>query len=214
MDEDLAIINSNTRSEKIKKFFLKFKKIIIIFIILFIISLISFFFYTELKKREKIKTSNLFNSTIINYSEINKIQTTKNLISIINKKDPTYSTLSLYFVIDNNLIEEKNRINTLFDILINSTPLESEIKNLVIYKKALFNADVIDENELLKTLKPVTNSESIWKSHALYLVAEYFYFKNEKQKSKDFFNQIINSKDANSDILQKAQKRLSRDLSD
>ena len=214
MDEDLAIINSNTRSEKIKKFFLKFKKIIIIFIILSIISLISFFFYTELKKREKIKTSNLFNSTIINYSEINKIQTTKNLISIINKKDPTYSTLSLYFVIDNNLIEEKNRINTLFDILINSTPLESEIKNLVIYKKALFNADVIDENELLKTLKPVTNSESIWKSHALYLVAEYFYFKNEKQKSKDFFNQIINSKDANSDILQKAQKRLSRDLSD
>ncbi len=214
MDEDLAIINSNTRSEKIKKFFLKFKKIIIFFIILSFISLISFFFYTELKKREKIKTSNLFNSTIINYSEINKIQTTKNLINIINKKDPTYSTLSLYFVIDNNLIEEKNRINTLFDILINSTPLESEIKNLVIYKKALFNADVIDENELLKTLKPVTNSESIWKSHALYLIAEYFYFKNEKQKSKDFFNQIINSKDANSDILQKAQKRLSRDLSD
>tara|TARA_S200000501_G_scaffold366823_1_gene402275 strand:- start:318 stop:962 length:645 start_codon:yes stop_codon:yes gene_type:complete len=214
MDEDLAIINSNTRSEKIKKFFLKFKKIIIIFITISIISLISFFFYTELKKREKIKISNLFNSTIINYSEINKIQTTKNLISIINKKDPTYSTLSLYFVIDNNLIEEKNRINTLFDILINSTPLESEIKNLVIYKKALFNADVIDENELLKTLKPVTNSESIWKSHALYLIAEYFYFKNEKQKSKDFFNQIINSKDANSDILQKAQKRLSRDLSD
>mgnify|MGYP001413086954 FL=1 len=214
MDEDLAIINSNTRSEKIKKFFFKFKNIIIIFITISIISLISFFFYTELKKREKIKISNLFNSTIINYSEINKIQTTKNLISIINKKDPTYSTLSLYFVIDNNLIEEKNRINTLFDILINSTPLESEIKNLVIYKKALFNADVIDENELLKTLKPVTNSESIWKSHALYLIAEYFYFKNEKQKSKDFFNQIINSKDANSDILQKAQKRLSRDLSD
>ncbi|MBD1135196.1 hypothetical protein IDH21_02215 [Pelagibacterales bacterium SAG-MED47] len=214
MDEDLAIINTNTRNEKIKKFFLKYKKIFTIFITVSIVSLISFFLYTEFKKREKIKISNLFNSTIINYSKINKIQTTKNLINIINKKDPTYSTLSLYFVIDNKLIEEKKRINLLFDILINSTPLESEIKNLVIYKKALFNVDNIEENELLKTLKPITNSESIWKPHALYLIAEYFYFKDEKQKSKDFFNQIINSNNANSDILQKAQKRLSRDLSD
>ena len=64
----------------------------------------------------------------------------------------------------------------------------NEIKNLIIFKKALFNSDCVSENELLKILNPVINSESIWKSHSLYLLAEFFYSKNEKQKSKEFFN--------------------------
>ena len=45
-------------------------------------------------------------------------------------------------------------------------------------------------------------------------MAEYFYSKNEKQKAKDFFNQIVSTQNANQDILLEAKKRLSRDLSD
>ena len=37
---------------------------------------------------------------------------------------------------------------------------------------------------------------------------------DQKQKSKEFFNQIANLEDANSDIKAEAQKRLKRDLSD
>ena len=81
-------------------------------------------------------------------------------------------------------------------------------------RKALFNADQSNENELLDILKPLINSESVWKSHALYLMAEFFYSKNEKQKSKEFFNQIIILDNANDDIARKAQKRLNRDLSE
>ena len=99
-------------------------------------------------------------------------------------------------------------------MLIDETKLESEIKNLIIYKKALYNADQIDENNLLEMLNPLINSESIWKSHALYILAEYFYAKNEKQKSKEFFSKIINTINANQDIVREAQKRLNRDLSD
>ena len=99
-------------------------------------------------------------------------------------------------------------------MLIDETNLESEIKNLIIYKKALYNADQIDENNLLEMLNPLINSESIWKSHALYILAEYFYAKNEKQKSKEFFSKIINTINANQDIVREAQKRLNRDLSD
>ena len=66
----------------------------------------------------------------------------------------------------------------------------------------------LDENELLEILNPLINSESVWKSHALYLVAEYFYSKNEKQKSKEFFNQILNLENANQDILKKHKKDL------
>ena len=156
----------------------------------------------------------MYNSIIIEYDDTKKIKSAENLIEIINKKDPTYSLLSLYFIIDNNLISDKNQINTLFDILINETSLDKEIENLVIYKKGLFNADEINENELLSILNPLIKSESIWKSHALYLLAEFFYPKNEKQKSKDFFNQILNLKNSNPDILKEAQKRLNRDLSD
>ena len=133
---------------------------------------------------------------------------------IIEDKNSTYSPLALYYLIDENLIKDKNEINYLFDVLINKTSLDYEIKNLIIYKKALFNADTTNENELLNILNPVINSKSIWKSHGLYLLAEYFYSKNEKQKSKEFFNQILNTKNANTDIIKETQKRLNRDLSE
>ena len=214
MDEDIEIINTNTRSEKIKNFFIDNKKILLSIIVVIILSLLIFFGYSEFKKNQKIKLSNLYNSIIIEYDDTKKIEAAENLIQIVNKKDPTYSLLSLYFIIDNNLISDKNQINTLFDILIKETSLDKEIKNLVIYKKGLFNADEVNENELLSILNPLIKSESIWKSHALYLLAEFFYSKNEKQKSKDFFNQILNLKNSNPDILKEAQKRLNRDLSD
>jgi hypothetical protein len=98
--------------------------------------------------------------------------------------------------------------------LIEQVSLEKEIKNLVIYKKALFNADQAQESDMLNILNPLINSKSVWKSHALYLMAEYFYAKDQKQKSKEFFNQIANLEDANPDIKLQAQKRLNRDLSE
>ena len=214
MDEDISIINSNTRNEKIKNFFLNNKKKLSVFFILIVILLISFFGYGEFKDYQRQKVSNLFYSTIIDYEESKKERTIKKLIEIIELKDPTYSPLSLYYILDNDLISDTNQINSMFNILIDKTSLEKEIKNLIIYKKGLYNADQISENELLEILNPIIRSESVWSSHALYLLAEYFYSKNQKQKSKEFFNQIINSKKSNPDIVIEAQKRLNRDLSD
>ena len=133
---------------------------------------------------------------------------------VVENRDTTYSPLALYFLIDNNLLENQKEINDLFDILINKTSLEKEIKNLIIYKKALYNADSSNEQQLLDILNPLLNSKSVWKSHALHLIAEFFYSKGEKQKSKEFFNEILNTENANQDIIKEAQKRLNRDLSD
>ncbi len=212
MDEEIAIIDNNTRREKIKKFIVQNKKLLLYSFCFLIILAIIFFVFVEYKKNIKIKISNNYNSTIIDYSSNNRDQTVSNLIDIINERDPTYSPLSLYFIIDNNLITDKKKINNLFDTVINEISLEKEIKNLIIYKKALFYADEVEENILLDMLKPLINSESIWRSHALYLVAEYFYSKNEKQKSKEFFQQIISIENANEDIIKEAQKRLNKDL--
>ena len=101
-----------------------------------------------------------------------------------------------------------------FDILINDTSLDSEINNLIIYKKALYNADNAQESDLLNMLNPLINSKSVWKSHSLYLMAEYFYANNQKQKAKEFFNQIIALENSNPDIRLQAEKRLNRDLSE
>ena len=214
MDEDLSIINTNTRNEKIKNFFVNNKNKIILGIIILIIIIAGVFIYDKYLINKKKDISDSYNSIIIDYSEKTKEKTASNLIEIINKKDPTYSPLSLYFIIDNNLVRDQSRINSLFDILINDTSLDSEINNLIIYKKALYNADNAQESDLLNMLNPLINSKSVWKSHSLYLMAEYFYANNQKQKAKEFFNQIIALENSNPDIRLQAEKRLNRDLSE
>tara|TARA_B110000263_G_scaffold82307_1_gene72002 strand:- start:392 stop:1036 length:645 start_codon:yes stop_codon:yes gene_type:complete len=214
MDEDTAIINKNTRNEKIINFFVNNTKKIIIVISVIVLIIFGYFIYEDLKKKNKIKLANKYNLAIIKFVSGDKIKVENELIDIVNKKDKTYSPLALYFLIDNNIINENNKINELFDIVINETSLEEEIKNLVIYKKALFNSDFESENNLIQILNPVINSDSAWKSHALYLMAEYFYYKNQKQKSKEFFNKILTLENSNQNIKIESQKRLNRDFSD
>ena len=67
---------------------------------------------------------------------------------------------------------------------------------------------------MIQILNPVINSDSAWKSHALYLMAEYFYYKNQRQKSKEFFNKILTLENTNPNIKIETQKRLNRDFSD
>jgi hypothetical protein len=214
MDEEISIINSNSRSEKVRNFFVNNKNKIISLVVILIVVLVGAFSFEKYQTNKKKEISNKFNSTTISYSEKTKELTAKKLVEIINEQNPTYSPLALYFIIDNQLISNDSEINSYFDILIDEISLDKEIKNLVIYKKALFNADQAQESELLNMLNPLIKSESVWKSHALYLMAEYFYSKDQKQKSKEFFNQIVSLENSNSDIKLQAEKRLNRDLSD
>ena len=212
MDEEIAIIDSNTSNEKIKKFFINNRKKVIIFLSFIIIGFTGYFSLNEIKESNKIKLGSKFNLVTISYNETTKQKTIDELIDIINQNDVTYSPLALYFLLDNNLIKSNTKTNKLYDEIINVTNLEKEIKNLIIYKKALFNSNFTTENDLLKILNPIINSESIWKSHALYLLAEFFYSKNEKQKAKEFFNQILILSNSNSVVKTESQKRLNRDF--
>jgi len=136
------------------------------------------------------------------------------MIEIVYSKDKTYSPLALYFLLDNNIINSKEKINRLFDIIINDINLDKEIKNLIIYKKALFNSNHVSENDLLKILNPLINSDNIWKSHALFLLGEYFFSKNENQKAKEFFEKIIILEKSSPKIKLEAQRRIQRDFSE
>ena len=212
MDEEITIIDSNTRNERIRNFFINNKKKLIITVSIILVIIIGYLSFEKSKERTKIKLANQYNLALIDLNPDNKQKTINEMVHVIKSNDATYSPLALYHLLDNNLLENNEEINTLFNELIEKTNLENEIKNLIIYKKALFNSDFVSENELLKILNPVINSESIWKSHALYLLAEFFYSKGEKQKAKEFFNQILVLPNASSTIKAESQKRLNRDL--
>ncbi len=212
MDEEISIINSNTRNEKIKNFFINNKKFIFIILSSFFLIALIYFGYKEIQDRNVKTLAEKYNNILINFEYSNKENFKKQLIEIIDEKDSTYSPLALYFIIDNEIEESKEEINKFFDILINEVDLNDEIKNLIIYKKGLFNADFENENNLLKILRPVINSDSVWKSHALYLLAEFFLNQNQKQKAKDFYNQILNYEKSNENIVIEAQKRLKNEF--
>jgi len=214
MDEEIAIIDNKTRREKIINFFLKNKKKLILIIAILVLIPLIFFSYQIYKNKNKQWIANKYNSTIINFEGGDKLKAVEIMKEIINDKDPTYSPLALYFLIDNNIQVSNEETNKFFDIIIDEVKLKKEIKNLVIYKKALFNSEFTDENSLITILNPLINSESIWTSHALYLVAEYFYFKNEKQKSKEFYERIISLDNADENILRNVQKKLNRNFSE
>ena len=214
MDEDIAAINTNTRNERIINFFLNNKKKLIILLSIIILLIFSYFAFEEISKIKKENLANKYNSSTINYISGNNNNIENQMIEIINFKDKTYSPLALYFLLDNNIINSREKINGLFDILIEETKLDKEIKNLIIYKKGLYNSDYETENNLLKILNPLINSKSIWKSHSLYLLAEYFFSKNEKQKAKEFFEKIITLENSNPQIKLEAQKRIQRDFSE
>ena len=208
MDEEIEIINTNTRIEKLKNFLIAKRKQLITSLILIILILISFFGYQEFKSSSKEKLANKFNSIVTNFETGKKENINNNLIEIINTKDKTYSPLAFFFLQDKGLITSSDEINSYFDLLINEVSLDKEIKNLTIYKKGLFNSDFLDENQLLDILNPVIKSESIWKPQAMYLMAEFYLAKNQKQKSKDFFEQIMNIENVSPKIKLEVQRRL------
>ena len=213
MSEDIEIINQNTRNEKIKYFFKKnFKKLIASFVLILII-LFSYFGYQEYKKKSKLKIAEIYNQITLKEVTTENTSDIEQLIEIIKTKDPIYSALSLYFIIEKDLINDRKEINNFFDFVINSQE-EKEIRNLIIYKKGMYNADINSENELLEILNPILKSNSVWKSHALLLMADFFENKNNLMKSKEFLKEITNSKTASNEIRVEAERRLKRNFSD
>ena len=96
------------------------------------------------------------------------------LKEVIFANDSTYSTLCFFLIINQNLITDDKQISDLYDHLLENNKFDDEIRNLLLYKKALFTSNFVNESELLETIKPLLNNETLWKSHALLLLGDYF----------------------------------------
>ena len=153
MDEDISIINNETRKEKIINFFLNNKKKLISIIVILVLTPLSFYSYQIYKAGNKEQLADKYNSAVINYENGDKSKVSKIMKEIINDKDQTYSPLALYFLIDNNIISDRNKINELFDIVINETNLEKEIKSIGTYKSTINLHSEIQANILIEVEK-------------------------------------------------------------
>ena len=213
MDEDIAIVNENTRISLIKNFFKNNSKNIAISALFIIAIVISFFAYDEIKKRKKEKIAVDYNRIIFNTDKYNQNDIKNEMIKIINEKVDTYSTLALYHLIDNNLIDDQNTISDLFDKVI-SINKDDELRNLIVFKKALYFSDKYTESKMLEILNPLLNSESIWKQHAFLLMGDYYFHKKQYSKSKEFLEKITQLSDVNPKIKLDVERRLNRDFNE
>ena len=80
----------------------------------------------------------------------------------------------------------------LFDHLLENNKFDKEIRNLLLYKKALYKSNYVDELKLLEEIKPLLNNkESVWRAHALLLLGDFYFSKKEYIKAKIFISEIF-----------------------
>jgi predicted negative regulator of RcsB-dependent stress response len=185
---------SNDTFQNKSKIFLQknFKNLIILLTILILI-LFSYFFYKDVQKKNDIKISESYTQATIQFKEKKEDQAKKLLENIINKKHKFYSPLALYFIIDNSLEADSLKISNFFDIILSINSIDKENLNLIKIKKAIFLFNLGDEENIIKTLNPIINSESVWRNIAIKLISDYFLSKNQKIKA-DEYNQLLNEK--------------------
>ena len=197
-----------TKKSKLKKFYEVNKILIFSVISILVIAIASISFYSETKEKKKILISDKYLAAKV-YLENGDRNEVKNILkTIIFANDSTYSTLSLFLILNENLIVDQGELSNLFDHVIENNKFEREVKNLIIFKKALFQSNFVSELELLDTVKPLINTETVWKPHALLLLGDYFASKKEYLKAKEFYVQILSLKNLHKELYNQARSQL------
>ena len=197
-----------TKKSKLKKFYEVNKFLIFSVILILIIAIASVSFYSETKEKKKILLSDNYLAAKV-YLENGDRNKVKNILkTIIFANDSTYSTLSLFLILNENLIVDQGELSNLFDHVLENNKFEKEVKNLIIFKKALFQSNFVSELELLDAVKPLINTETVWKPHALLLLGDYFASKKEYLKAKEFYVQILSLKNLHKELYNHARSQL------
>ena len=197
-----------TKKSKLKKFYEVNKILIFSVILILIIATASASIYSEIKKKKKILLSDdyLAAKVYLENGDRNKVENI--LKTIIFANDSTYSPLSLFLILNENLIVDQGELSNLFDHVLENNKFEKEVKNLIIFKKALFQSNFVSELELLDAVKPLINTETVWKPHALLLLGDYFASKKEYLKAKEFYVQILSLKNLHKELYNHARSQL------
>ena len=196
------------KKSKLRKFYETNKILIFSTTLILIIAIASVSFYLEAQeKKKKILSDNYIEAKV--YLENGDNNRAKNILkTVIFADDATYSVLSLFLILNSDLILEQNELSNLFDHVLENNKFEKEVKNLIIFKKALFQSNFVSELELLEALKPLINVETLWKPHALLLLGDYFVSKKEYLKAKEFYVQVLSLKNLHKELYEQARSQL------
>ena len=197
-----------TKKSKLKKFYESNKILIYLFIFILIILFGYFSYYLDNKEKKKILLSKNYVEAKIYLENGNKVEALNLLKNAIFANDATYSTLSFFMILDQNLIKDYDEVTSLFDHLLANNKFDREIRNLLVYKKALLSSDYVNESELLAELKPLLNKETLWRPHALLLLGDYFVSKEEYVKAKEFYIEILSINNLQRDLYDQAKSQL------
>ena len=197
-----------TKKSKLKKIYKSYKILIFSVILIFIISLGAFNYYLETIKKKKILLSENYLQARIYLETGYKNEAINLLRELIFANDRTYSTLSFFLMLNRDLIGNYEEISSLFDHLLINNKYKEEEKNLLIYKKILFNSNFANETKLLEDSKLLLNTNTLWKPHVLLLLGDYFVSKNENLKATEFYTQILSINNLHKDLYDQAKLKL------
>ena len=197
-----------TKKSKIKIFYESNKKLIYSLIVLLILFLGGFGYYADSKKDKKILLSEDYVKAKIYLAKEKKGEALDILKNVVLANDPAYSTLSFFLILNRNLINDREEVLNLFDHLLTNNKFDKEIRHLLLYKKALYKSDYLNESELLEEVKPLLEDNSLWRAHTLILLGDYFVSKKENLKAKDFYTQVLSIQNLEKDLYDKAISQL------
>ena len=207
-DDIIQKQDSITLKSKIINFYKNNKIIIFIFIIILLILVISTVYLAESNKSKRIALADNYIEAKIYLANNDKEKAKSILEKIIFSNDSTYSTLSLFLYLNENLTTDQEKLVGLFNQVLENNKFEKEVKDLVIFKKALIQANFVNESKLLETVNPIIKEETIWKPHALLLVGDYYASNKEYLKAKEFYKQVLSIKNLHKNLYLHAQSQL------
>ena len=210
MTENLFETQYNiTKKSKLKRFYESNKILIYSSVLFLIIFFVSISLYLESKEKKRILLSENYVKAKIYLENGKKIEATNILKSVIFANDSTYSPLCFFLILNQDLISDFKEISILFEHLLKNNKFDKEIRNLLVYKKALFDSNFVNESELLRRIKPLLNTqETLWKPHALLLLGDYFVSKGEYLKAREFYIQILSIRNLHRELYYQAKSQL------
>ena len=148
------IENKIELKDKINSFYKEYKvKIILLICIFFIFLIIIFALKINFEKKNKLISEKYITAGL--YVASNEIEKSKQIFEeIILSKNKFYSILALNSILEKNLVTDKKKMLSYFEIVENVIENEEQLE-LLMFKKALYlikNSEIEEGNKLINTL--------------------------------------------------------------
>ena len=67
---------------------------------------------------------------------------------------------------------------------------------------------MLKKTKLLESLKPLLNDDTVWKPHALLLLGDFYLFRGQKSKAREFYSEILSLKNIDKEFYKKASMQI------